>query len=295
MNIRMEQYRVFLTAARTGSFSAAARLLGITQPAVSQTIAQVEKGLAVPLMIRNSRGVSLTAEGQVLADQLDHAFRMVDSAEREVAEMKSLSQGRLIIGASDTLCRFFLKPFLHRFHLLHPDIQLHITNRTTAVTLGLLRRGEVELGFVNLPIREPEVDVFPCMEVQDIFVAGRDFPLPPEPLDADGLSGLPLMMTEATSNSRQYVDACFIRAGAPLVPQIELDSHELIAEFAAMGLGVGCVMREFVARELAEGQLRELALSVDIPPRQVGMVCSREIPLSSAAAAFAEMIRSADK
>ncbi|MGI6315690.1 MAG: LysR family transcriptional regulator substrate-binding protein [Christensenellales bacterium] len=147
-----------------------------------------------------------------MADHLENAFGIVANAKREVAEMKSRSQRRLTIGTSDTLCRFFLKPYLRRFYFLHPNIQLHITNRTTAETLDLLRRGMVELGFINLPIREPEVDIYPCMEVQDIFVAGKDLLLPPEPLNADDLSRLPLMM-ESRSNSRHMsMPALFVPA-----------------------------------------------------------------------------------
>ncbi len=292
LEVRTEHYRVFCMVAHEGSFSAAARQLYISQPAVSQAIAQLEKALGVALLIRTPRGVRLTEEGQTLLEYVDRAFRLMKSGQKKLAEMRSLQFGRVAIGASDTLCRFFLMPYLSKFHEMHPDIALQITNCTSRETLEQLRSGNVELGFVNLPLDEEGFNMEPCFPVHDCFVVGEKFrSLLDHPLTPQEVGELPLMMIERSSNSRKFVDACFVREGVTLKPQIELESHELIAEFAVIGLGVGCVMREFVAREIQEGRLFELPMTLQLPARSIGMVRSEGIPLSTAAASFCRMIQ----
>lgn len=291
MDLRIEQFRVFCMVAHEGSFSAAARQLYISQPAVSQAIAQLEKSLGTVLLIRTPRGVRLTEEGQTLLEYVDHAFRLMRSGQKKLQEMRSLEYGRVAIGASDTLCRFFLMPYLSAFHEKYPNISLHITNCTSRETLEQLRSGNVEIGFVNLPLDEDGFDMMPCFPVHDCFVVGKKYEhLLEHPLSPQELAELPLMMIERNSNSRRFVDACFTREGVTLAPQVELESHELIAEFATIGLGIGCVMREFVSREIEEGKLFELPISMEIPTRYIGLVRSSGIPLSTASATFCAMI-----
>src|SRR5258708_2004493 len=139
MKANLEWYRVFYHTARSGSFSKAAELLYITQPAISYAIKQLESTLGGKLFFRSSKGVTLTAEGEVLYQFIEQAFGFLTKAEQQIAEMHQLLRGEIRIGAGDTLCKHYLLPYLEAFNSSHPDIKIQVTNRTSRETVQLLK------------------------------------------------------------------------------------------------------------------------------------------------------------
>ena len=152
MNVDLQLYKVFYTVARKKSITGAAEELFISQPAVSQAIKQLESLAGSQLFIRSPRGVLLTDEGKLLFSYIEKAMELINVAEEKFEEIRDLEKGTLSIGASDTLCKHFLLPYLKEFHKLYPKINLQIANRTSKETLELLRYGKVDIGFVNLPV-----------------------------------------------------------------------------------------------------------------------------------------------
>src|SRR5689334_17955333 len=124
MEFNMEWYRVFYWTAKLGSLTRAAEKLHITQPAVSHTLKQLEGALGGQLFFRSTKGVALTAEGDVLYQYVKQAIDLFESGEKKLAAMKDLSYGEIKIGASDTLCKHFLLPHLEHFHRQYPDIKI---------------------------------------------------------------------------------------------------------------------------------------------------------------------------
>lgn len=290
----MEWYRAFYEVAQTGSFSKAAERMFITQPAVSHAIKQLEFRLGGALFFRTSRGVKLTAEGETLLKFVSQAYHFLENGEKKIAEMRKLMAGEVKIGAGDTLCRYYLLPHLESFHLQYPDVKIQVTNRTTRETIALLKEGRIDFGIVNLPIDDRLVEVRESMTLHDCFIAGQALQTrqtaAKKPLSWAELARLPLLMLEKGSSIRSFADDFAGRQGVRLQPEIELGSIELIVQFARIGLGVGCVIREFVADELADGRLREIAVEPALPPRQVGLVTLRDVPLSAAAQRLLEML-----
>ncbi|MEG0457062.1 MAG: LysR family transcriptional regulator, partial [Oscillospiraceae bacterium] len=125
----LELYKVFKTVADTKSFSAAAKKLYITQPAISQGIKQLENDANTTLFIRNSKGVTLTAEGEMLYGYVSSAFDLLSTGEERLIKMKKLLDGELKIGAGDTISEHFILPILEKFHNLYPNIKIQLINR----------------------------------------------------------------------------------------------------------------------------------------------------------------------
>ncbi len=291
MSVNMELYRVFLAVGKCRSLSQAARILKISQPAVSQAIRQLENGLGCRLFIRTTKGVEPTAEGNTLMGYIEQAVGLVDTAEEKLASLKDLTSGELKIGASDTLCDYYLMPYLKQFHALYPEIQLQVTNRTSQETLVLLKSGKVDISFVNLPISDEQVSIRPCLDVQDIFVAGEKYAsYRNRPVSWQEISALPLILLEPASNSRRHLDTVAAQNGVVLNPEIELGAHSLLMKFAAIGLGVACVTREFSGDFMEQGNLFELQLSPPVPKRGVGLATLQGLPLSFAAARFTDLV-----
>lgn len=287
MDINLEWYRVFYWTAKTGSLSRAAERLHITQPAVSHTVKQLESKLGGQLFFRTSKGVRLTVEGEVLFQYIGQAFNFMDIGEKAIAEMHNLNRGEIHIGASDTLCKFFLLPYLERFHERYPGIRIHITNRTTPETIDLLKEGNIDFGIVSLPASDNQVEIRPSAPLQDCLVGGKRFAgLANARLPLSAANEYPLLLLEKGGSTRRYIDRYAAANGTLLEPEFELGSIDLLVQFARSGFGLAFVIRDYVADELAAGELVEIPLDPPIPERHIGIATLRGVPLSAASKSF---------
>lgn len=287
----MEWYRVFYFTAKSGSLSKAAEELFITQPAVSYTLKQLEEKLGSQLFFRTSRGVRLTEEGEVLFKYIEQAYNFIVNGERKLAEIHQLMDGSIKIGAGDTLCRHYLLPHLKTFHEAYPYIKIQVTNRTSQETINLLKEGKIDMGIVNLPVSEDSLNVREGIEIEDCFVAGVKYKkLSERSITLEELLKHPLILLEKGSSTRAYVDRFAGSQGLRIKPEIELGSIDLLVEFAQNGLGIACVIKDFVAQQLAENTLFQIQLTPSIPPRKVGIITLKNVPTSSAASTFIQLL-----
>ena len=176
MSVKLELYRVFKEVAEVGNITAAAQALYISQSAVSQSIKQLEHDLQTRLFARNSRGVTLTAEGQMLYEYVRSAMGLLETGEEKLSQTRELQMGKLIIGASDTVTSQFLLPYLDSFHKQHPAIHIQIVSGRSHKVLGLLRSGKVDIAFASTPTDTSSLDIHPCFSTHAIFVAGAEYP-----------------------------------------------------------------------------------------------------------------------
>lgn len=293
MNISLDLYRIFDAVVRAGSFSAAARELYISQPAVSQAVRQLEEALGTKLFTRGQRGISLTHEGELMRGYISSALSLIAAGEQRVLKLGELSAGELRIGAGDTVSRWFLLPVIGRFHKLYPDISINITNRTSPDILKLLQAGQIDIGFVNMPLSAEGVIFEECMPVHDVFIAGEQYSrFRGRPVSPAELTEVPLIMLERASNSRRWVDRHFVEQGVAIEAEIELGSHDLLSDYARLGLGVACVTREFTADPEQDG-LFVVRLEPPVPQRSIGVAVLDGIPLSAASRRFIELAKAA--
>ena len=172
MKTKIDYYRVFYETARYASFSTAARHLYISQSAISQSIRQLEEDLNTQLFVRTRRGVSLTQEGALLFQKVESAMQALEQGETMLAQLHHLDSGALVIGAGDAITTHFLLPYLERFHAMYPGIRIEMANSYSSRMLEHVKEGKVELAFVNLPVRDDDLEIKSCMEIHDIFVCG---------------------------------------------------------------------------------------------------------------------------
>ena len=221
----------------------------------------------------------------------DKAVSLVIAAEDKLNRMRTLQSGGLMIGASDTLCQFFLLPYLERFHAEYPEVQLQVMNRTTPETVDLLKIGKVDIALVNLPIEDNALCVRECLQVHDVFVAAHRFDhLRGQKVTLDMLAREPLVLLEQASNSRKYLDDFAAQSGITLHPEIELGAHSLLVQFAKIGLGIACVTSEFAKEGLETGELFEIEVKEPMPPRAIGLISLDGVPLSAAALRFIQIV-----
>ena len=135
MDINYELYKVFYYVAKTLSFSEASKCLYISQSAVSQSVKVLEKKLGQTLFIRSTKRVQLTPEGDILFKHIEPAMNLIHKGETQLLEANTLNGGQLRIAASDTICRYFLVPYLNKFHKLYPNVHIKVTNSTSLRSL----------------------------------------------------------------------------------------------------------------------------------------------------------------
>lgn len=280
----LEYYKVFYYVAKYGSLTLAAAELAISQPAVSQSVKQLEQEVGTKLFIRASKGVRLTAEGELLFNYVAKGYEQMELGEKKLAQMLNLELGELHIGASDMTLRFYLLPYLEQFHEKYPDIKVVVTNAPTPETLQYLQEGKIDFGVVSTPFEETSgIRTIKVREIEDTFVAGRKFiQYKNRMLDLQELEKLPLISLEKRTSTRSYMDAFLKKNGVVMNPEFELATSDMIVQFTLRNLGVGCVVKDFAAEELESGRLFELRFNKIIPKRHFCVVTDNRSPLSAA-------------
>lgn len=289
MDINLELYKVFYYVATTLSFSEASRQLFISQSAVSQSIKALETKLQHTLFIRSTKKVLLTPEGEFLLQHVKPALQLLDEGEALLSGEKKL-KGQLRIGASDTICRYFLIDYLHRFHHSYPDVGIKVTNSTSIGCIDLLEKGQVDFVVCNYPNSrlDSKAQIQTVKDFRDVFVVNPEyFPIGNTAIDLEELLNYPILMLSAGSTTSEFLHRQFLSKGLKLLPEIELSSNDLLIDLARIGLGIACVP-DYMLTDMHN--LLQITLKEALPPRRVVLVSSDTLPMSQTAERFLELI-----
>ncbi len=262
--------RVFVTAARTLSFSKCAAALSITQPAVSRHIGELEARYGMPLFSRGSSGVALTKAGELL---LSHAERLLSAYQKMDYDMDLLSQtsqGRLSVGASTTIAMYLLPPVLAAFMERAGGVEVSMLSGNSENVEQWLRDGTVDIGFVENASRRPWLHYEPLMADELVLVAGTSGRYAGvESVTVEELQSIPLVLREKGSGTREIIENALARHGVgvqDLRVVIELSSTEAIKSFVRSSDTMAIVSVIALHRELADGSLRIVDIDgVDMP------------------------------
>lgn len=287
ISANLHLYHIFYQTAKAGNISLAAKLLYISQPAVSKSIARLEENLKTTLFYRNSRGVKLTPEGTVLMEELSHAFSAIARGEEELRKIHDLGIGQITIGVSATLCKYMLLPHLQRYIQENPHIKVSIACQSTAETIRGLIDGTLDIGLIGETAGLHDLSFLPVMEINDSFVTTRRYlnnlsvrlgitekelcSYTDSPADSRLWQDGAFLMLNHENISRRYIDSCLQQAQIQLSQIIETSTMDLLIEFARIDMGIACVIENFVRKELEDGSLIRLPLPIAFPSRKIGL------------------------
>ena len=291
MDINYELYKVFYHVANTLSFSEASKPLFISQSAVSQSIKVLEKKLNQPLFIRSTKRVQLTPEGEILLKHIEPAMNLIRQGENQLLEANTLNGGQLRIGASDTICRYYLVPYLKEFHRRYPNVHIKVTNQTSIACAKLLESGQVDFAITNYPNSglSNTQNVRIIREFKDVFVANDEYKeLKGKTVSLKDLKQFPILMLDRKSTTSEFLHSMFQRHQLDLVPEIELSSNDLLIDLARIGLGVAFVPDYCIPEN--EHNLFRVQTEEDLPARQLVVASNESLPISQAAKQFMEML-----
>jgi len=293
MDVNFELYKVFYYVAKHLSFSEAARFLYISQSAVSQSIRILEEKLNCKLLLRNTKQVRLTQEGKILFDHVEQAFNFLKSGERNINDMHSLTLGEVKIGASDTICRYYLLPHFKKFNMMYPGVKIRVTNRTSPKCIELLKEGSVDFSVINIPQDRnfSGMCIKELKSIKDVFIAGNNYiHLKNRAISINELKNYPIAVLEKNTTTRDFFDTFLEKNGVDITPEIELGSIDLLVELARIGLGISYVMTDCIEKELGKGEIFVLNIKEEMPKRGLGIITHSGLPLSIASQKFIELL-----
>lgn len=291
MDINYELYKVFYYVAAHLSFSEASKKLFISQSAVSQSIKTLERKLGQPLFIRSTKKVQLTPAGDLLLKHIEPAMNLIARGENQLLDSKTLGLGQLHIGASDTICRYLLVPFLKEFHQKFPNVPIKVTNSTSIQCVTLLEQRKIDLIVTNFPnshLNHSYIQKTIC-SFNDVFIANPNyFPLKDKELTFAELKQYPIMMLDRNSTTSEFLHNLFLQHQLELVPEVELSSNDLLIDLARIGLGIAFVPDYCVSRDASD--LFILKIREKMPPRQIVVSTNTSLPLSASTEEFLALL-----
>lgn len=289
MNQNLSSYRIFYTVANTGNISKAAKELYISQPAISKSIQKLEESVGCKLFSRSSRGVVLTDEGKLLYEHVSEAFETLTMGEEKLKRSIELGVGHLKIGVSSTLCKYLLLPYLKEFIRQNPHISISISCQSTNDTLKLLEDNKIDIGLIGKPENLKNIHFDFLEEIEDIFVAAKDYlrNLKARGIQKDHiLQSSTLMLLDKNNMTRQYIDDYLQENQIIIKDSIDISDMDLLIDFARIGVGVACVIKNFVREDLENGILMEIPLGFPIHKREVGFAYKTTTKPSKSLAEF---------
>jgi DNA-binding transcriptional LysR family regulator len=286
-----DQFRSFVEVARLKNFSRAAGKLGLTQPAISTQIRQLEEAFGVRLFDRIGKKVFLTQPGIML---LDHASKILN-VEREAMEaLRDLMPnpaGHLNLGATEASCLYLLPKVFSVFKKRHPEVQISVYRNFTTKIVEKLMEDSVDLGFVSLPVSAREIETVPLFrEPVDVAMA-PNHPLASRPVvTVEEIARYPWIFPKA-SRTRVMLEELFRGARPPVHVTMELSGVETIKKFVGIGLGISLLSRSYATAEVKAGTLKLVPLAEPRLERQVGLAYRTDRYLSRSSQAFIEIAK----
>jgi DNA-binding transcriptional LysR family regulator len=291
MDINYELYKVFYYVATSLSFSEASKKLFISQSAVSQSVKTLEKKLGQTLFVRSTKRVQLTPAGTILLKHIEPAMNLISRGENQLLDSGNLGLEQLNIGASDTICRYFLVPYLKKFHENFPNVPIKVTNATSIQCANLLDQRKVDLIVTNFPnsyLNHGYIQKT-VMEFRDVFIANPAyFDFAGREVSLSELKSYPIMTLDRNSTTSEFLHNLFLQHQLDLVPEIELSSNDLLIDLARIGLGIAFIPDYCLTSYMQD--LFILKIREKLPARQLVVSANTMLPLSAATEEFLSLL-----
>ena len=280
----LTQLRAFLESARHGSFTAAARVLGLSQASISELIRRMEDEHAVQLFIRGRRRLVLTAAGQELMAHAENAVTAADNASRALRSVQALRGGVATFGVLRNADYYLLSGLVQKFNEAYPSVRVRLIGLNSVDVAAAVAEGTLEAGLVVLPIDAAGLRVTPWVRDEVLYVSA-DPEHVGKPVTIEQLGAARLVLYDAHAGwrdptRRQLADRANL-AGVKLTPWIEVERVEAALNLARRGVGDTIASRAVLAGPASTKGLHTASFD---PPLYdtIALVRRDGVPLSTA-------------
>ncbi len=287
--------QVFHTVAKQLSFTKAAELLFMTQPAVTFQVKQLEEHFNTRLFERSHGRISLTPAGELALDYAERILNLTGEMEARISELTGQVSGPLLIGASTTIAEYMLPRLLGEFKRLHPETQARLTVANSETIENKVTDHTLDMGLIESPSHHPNLITQVCCEDELVMICAPFSDLANlASASPKQVAAHPYISRESGSGTRECIDDFFKMNGVCLDEinlVMELGSREAVKGAVAAGLGVAVVSSTTVAKEVKLGELVAIPLA---PPlrRQLSLVYPPEKFRSKLLQAFLDFLGS---
>jgi DNA-binding transcriptional LysR family regulator len=285
--------QVFYTVAKQLSFTKAAELLFMTQPAVTFQVKQLEEHFNTRLFERSHGKISLTPAGELALDYAERILNLTAEMEARISELTGQVSGPLLIGASTTIAEYMLPRLLGEFKQRHPETQARLTVANSETIERKVADHTLDIGLIESPSHHPNLITQVCCEDELVMICAPFSDLAKlSAVSPEQVASQPYISRETGSGTRECIDEYFRSNGVNLDEMnlvMELGSREAIKGAVAAGLGVAIVSGTTVAKEIRLGELVAIPLQ---PPlrRQLSLVYPQEKFRSKLLQSFLEFL-----
>lgn len=291
--VNLDLYRVFYTVAKRGSLTKAAEELYISQPAVSQSIRQLENQLGVSLFNRTHRGMELSEQGgKVIFAKVEQALKLFTDAENKIQQLSSSATGTIRIMATTNVFEYVLTEKLAAFRAKYPEVKIELITALSSSVNVALKENKCDVAFVHLPVEnDPDLVIYGnIMRLSDAFVTNKDrLELTGEVVPLSKLQEYPLVLPDEKTTARKMLNEFLSRVGIELEAAIEIGDFSLMKRLVTSGMGIGFMPKEYAERRLKEGILFEIQTDPPLPVRSVGLAMAKNAKISYALKMFLEL------
>lgn len=287
MTLNLGNLATFRLVVQRGSFSAAADVLGLSQPAVSLQVRQLEQFLQTRLLERTGRGIKATAAGIALLAHSEQIELAVGAAVQSVSEFNREISGSVTLGSGATACIHLLPPLLQKLHHEHPLLTVRVTVGNTHEVVRAIEENRLDLGLCTLPANGRSLAVIPVLEEEFVCIFSDGQDELPWSLTPEILQSLPLIAFESGSGTRDLIDGWFLADGRAVAPVMQLGSIEAIKRMVRAGLGFSIVPRMAVEHPQDRIGLNVQSLT-PLLHRQLGIIMRQDKIISKG---IAEILR----
>jgi DNA-binding transcriptional LysR family regulator len=286
--VLIAQLEAFLAVAEQRSVSRAAKVLYLTQPALSARLRNLERELGTDLFDRTPKGVRLTEAGLAFRPYAQRALQTVAEGRRVLTELVSGdSGGRLVLGAAPAASTYLLPSLVRRFQDAYPDVQIIVLTGHSEEVLEMVLRERVQLGLVR-ELGHPDVITVPISVDEVVFVVRPDHPFSGrDAIAVEELDGARLIMFDRTTSYFELTTPFFRETGVVPKALMEVDNVEAAKKLVQQGLGAALLPRSAVAEELAAGSLVQVEITGAPPVRRTIAAIRRREPVASSVLADA--------
>jgi DNA-binding transcriptional LysR family regulator len=290
--MNLNQLRVFYEAARTGSFTSAAKKLCITQPAVTAQIKSFEDQCDLKLFKKKGRSLYLSEEGSALYEYAKRMFEYEKEVEDAIEEMRKLKRGILRLGTSKAYARYFMPFLISSFREAFPHIKVHLDEGSSMDILRSLLELKNEVAVIARVEEDPNLTFVPFKRDDLILILAPTHSLArKKSVSVEELVHEPMIMKELGSGTRKQVNELFSRRGLTPNVLMETSNTEFIKQLVQRGEGISFLVEEAVATEIREKRLATLSVAGEKPFLDVSIAYLRDQHLSHPARAFVEMLQ----
>lgn len=289
----LRQLRYFVQVVESGSFSRAADVLHVAQPALSQHVKRMEDELGVALLHRNPQGVQPTEAGSRLHAEGRQILSGFSELPDRVRGAQTLPRGDVRVGLPGTVSELLAVPLIEAVRQNYPDVRIRIIEAMSGYIFDWLRRGEVDLAMLYA-IADPRGLAFHLGLSEEICLfarAGQPAPagMGKQAVRLADVDGLPLIAPGKGHGLRELIDTAAAASGIALRPEIEIDSYSQIKRLVESGAGYGILPRMAIDREAEEGRFRIWRFDRPAMTRKVYLAYSTERPLTLAQRAVGQL------